>query len=1204
MIVHQFLAFISKLDDERFIRAEELPPIISRLQDVCRVRVMFQIALEDARGSETDQALSWLSYVSSEEITPFVELCEVYGLATNITNSKGALPEIVWDTSCPDGTQLFVQGLTVSVKSLSELLKSILEQAERILYNGILMGSRDAKRSIDSRIEALKLSLLEGKFLDDLRCERQGYYFGDDIRNRGIFADLSECFLRNILLHRNRRQDFFNVEWEDDKKTVSWSTRRLMVFLELCEKLIEILIPIFQIMSGQPARCTELATTQIRNDDTSRRTLMLVNRRVVNILSYSKTRSITGRPRLVPRFLDSRASSLLLVYLTVVRPVETFFVRRLLGDERANGHAAYLFSTVNGRMGGKEIARSFEKVMRSTWLPLTSRMYRHVCTAFTRELLKGKSLRNQVWLPYDEQAAHTAETAEFRYGRSISDHRCVTSHELVAYHAASVSWQKLLGFSTDESLSISEYRRENLGEIQEGAQLKASSREAFHSSMVIERALQRVDEGLLSLQRDMQFLKESDGVFKKSRQIESAEGDDRSDPTRFGSSELQRPQKPDTRAVDARKYAVKTVRSFSRGISVPSSDWSQSPTLERTLLYRKYLQDMLNDVNAEFKSREQLLAIHEAHSRDRDVLAVLPTGGGKSMLFLVPSALEKDLITVVVCPLVALSNDMKNRFARFGIRFAAWSERHNDDFQILIVSIETASTNDFLDFLNQLALRSVLARIVIDEAHIILTSAEYRPKLKELISMRPSAPVPLLLLTASLPPSMTQELCRAVGSRNTLIIRSPSTIRSNIKYSIRQGSKIGTTARFRTIVAILKHHIAQFGNDDRAIIYCHTKFATEILAKNLSDEGRELKARPYHSESCQKELLDKSWRFGLARVMVATGAFGAGIDYPHVRLVIHDGNPRTILDFAQESGRAGRDGRKAESIVLLQPPSTSLHARGRRSIGPMTEEEDPRVRKWIAECTRGSCIRQSLHMHLDGCAVPCIGQPKGEVQLCAACEKAVRKNKRAFDESLNEEYLNTKCRKMSISSSLALESARADAERRKITEALRKFNEVCALLKQRECPHCMGANAARCNTPSLLHSQGRCPYLRQRCLRCYSTSHSSSSQCPSPPFSFPERGGKCYQCGFRKEYFGVTIHEKDRFGRQCSSNAKFAREVLLSMWVYQKRLLAKEISEFELLSGDIMKYQGWLYDVQSAPPNIVILFNKLYACESKSEVPQ
>ena len=705
---------------------------------------------------------------------------------------------------------------------------------------------------------------------------------------------------------------------------------------------------------------------------------------------------------------------------------------------------------------------------------------------------------------------------------------------------------------------------------------------------------------IYALKNDVQLLKEKKNIFPDP-DLQETQQRQRANPAFQKFFEISRTHTNSPKhAIDYRKQGDPASRKADPGQLGPLSCLNRLPSLEKTLVYRNCLQKLLNDSKAEFKSPEQLLAIHEVYSKDRDVLAILPTGAGKSMLFLVPCILESDLVTVIICPLVALNHDMKGRFFKAGLQIATWSERLEKDFRALIVSIETAASAGFLQFLEQLCLQKKLARLVIDEAHIVLTSADYRPKLREIFAQRPSRPVPLLLLTASLPPCMTKELCRAVGCPRPLMIRSPSTARSNIKYSFRQGSRIGTQARFKTIVAILKHHTAKFDKKDRAIIYCLRKTATETLARRLNGEEEELKAISYHSESCQKKLLGDTWRLGVAPIMVATGAFGAGIDYPHVRLVLHDGEPRTLLDFAQESGRAGRDGNKAESILLLQPPIMRAPGASKRSIEEMYQREDPEVRGWIAACSRGNCIRQVLHSYLDGVAVSCVGSLQGQMQLCAVCEKSIRKGVKHFEESFNEEHLNVKCEKMSISSSLAIECRLAEAERRDIKNALAIFNDLCNRLKLRECPHCMGAKGRRSNTPSPAHSPGRCPYMQKRCLRCYSTTHTSYSQCPSPPFSFPEREGKCYQCGFRNEYYGEIMHEKGSFGRQCFSNAKFAREVILSTWAYQKDLLSKAVSEFEPLRCDVMKFQAWLYDVRSKLPNIVFLFNKIYAFEEAS----
>lgn len=300
----------------------------------------------------------------------------------------------------------------------------------------------------------------------------------------------------------------------------------------------------------------------------------------------------------------------------------------------------------------------------------------------------------------------------------------------------------------------------------------------------------------------------------------------------------------------------------------------------------------------------------------KDTLALLPTGGGKSICFQVP-ALMKEGVCLVVSPLVALMKDQVNQLKHRHIKAAyLTSDMHHTQIEqvlnqcqygntkILYISPERLKSRTFVDHLRNMK----LSMLAVDEAHCISQwGYDFRPSYLEIDIVREFHPrVPIIALTATATPEVVEDICRCLRFRGKNIFRQ-SFFRKNLAYmAIRDEDKRG-----RLI------HILKTVNGS-AIIYVRNRRRTQEIAQLLNNNG--IPAEAYHAGMSQKERDTKQavWTKSNRCIMVATNAFGMGIDKPDVRLVIHLDIPAFPEAYFQEAGRAGRDGQKAYAILLYE----------------------------------------------------------------------------------------------------------------------------------------------------------------------------------------------------------------------------------------------------------------------------------------------
>lgn len=318
--------------------------------------------------------------------------------------------------------------------------------------------------------------------------------------------------------------------------------------------------------------------------------------------------------------------------------------------------------------------------------------------------------------------------------------------------------------------------------------------------------------------------------------------------------------------------------------------------------------------------------IIESIGRGQDTLGLMPTGGGKSITFQVP-ALSMDGVCIVITPLIALMKDQVDHLLAKGIRAAAIysgmtrpeiiKTLENTIFgavKILYVSPERLSSELFQTKLRHMK----VSFITVDEAHCISQwGYDFRPSYLTIAVLRDLLPgIPILALTATATPHVVDDIQERLKFARKNVFRM-SFERKNLSYVVRTtGDKLGELTHILRSV------------DGSAIVYVRSRKKCKEINELLTAQG--FSSTFYHAglDHLSKDERQKQWQEDRIRVMVATNAFGMGIDKPNVRLVIHMNCPDSIEAYFQEAGRGGRDGRKAYAVLLYNGYDKSkLHKR-------------------------------------------------------------------------------------------------------------------------------------------------------------------------------------------------------------------------------------------------------------------------------------
>lgn len=791
------------------------------------------------------------------------------------------------------------------------------------------------------------------------------------------------------------------VQWKHSKQASSW--------VQHVHRFTKLLFVLIHLSGGGPPRASELCTAKVRNSATGRRNVFLYKRKVVLALTYTKTADqFGGKP--IARFVDANTAFLLLVYICILKPSEPEIFHLMYGGSSRRTCDDFLFIH-NGNVSQENVyLQFFRKTMERMGIGFGVRLYRQyqagVSKTFMATMHRGLDAMeiNAFEEPVHRQAGHTETTARKMYAQNELDFDCMNTATVEAFLRVSELWHRMLGIPSETTT----------------LQYVCPTTDASNHTTILNGTAAVVPVGRsCSTGRTAGNAPQIEGLIRNgisTGQLDTSQKQSNfagHQPNASRSAAQKKPPGTAQSNVDGEDEIIQSTMT-----SVKPSDLSNclgnepaSPTWNQ-LCDRQFWDDPNTYVSrffgnsdvSGFKSAEQGTAVKVCFNAftfqdvRASVLVVLPTGGGKSLTWMLPAAMMQKVsnrigksapVLIVLVPVIALMQDLNMKAKSLGINVATWEERFDAGTSVIIASVDVIRRKEYGEFVMGAYKGGALAGIVVDEVHLLLMWNNFRnfSDVNKCI-MPASVRTGLILLTATMPPTMESLMHEFMGTRQDtarFVVRA-GTRRPNLKYMVfypdreckavvdafvDEGDDEDEYAVFSACVSICSAAWTTIvGSEGRIILYCSTRKDCYTICQMLSLRVGTGAVHLYHGALSSNERSEsfEGWIRTDRAIMVATSAFGVGIDIPSVRAVIHCGGPKTVLDFVQESGRGGRDGKECKSTVVFSKPFWECRNRTRSGLQDEHSAEVIRCSGSFleyADQTR-ECRRRVIHGITDG----------------------------------------------------------------------------------------------------------------------------------------------------------------------------------------------------------------------------------------------
>ena len=871
-----------------------------------------------------------------------------------------------------------------------------------------------------------------------------------------VFVNHREDVIKGWLSNPSKRATLVKSVTDDG---IHWKRSSVITWLDKCLSYLQTLFVLLQLTWGGPARITEMAGVRISNGQEERRNMYFDGSLIMFLFRYNKTRSMLAKDRIIPRYPPPAVVKQLVYYFTLVRPAVSYFMKRFNLPGKDDIDEFLFVDHKIGRWDRYTMYRKFENITEKYQIGvITSSIYRQAAQLIMDKLVKFRWELPNENSTHDESFGHGTREAVTGYAIEIEGGDLMQKNDKAHFKIGGFKWHAIFIPNTTKHRPLKRGFEEVSSETSESAvQQPATSRP-------------RISTTALSVLPPMQ---------------------------------------EDISEVMARSYLSSVKAIVNPNVQI----------LPETIVA---LRTLLNDTNACFKSPYQAKAVQLFLNRATDLLIILPTAGGKSLTFELAPFLEPEGTTVLILPFVVLMTDMKQRLKQKLPKFQVEQWRtgrrtENGLPNILLVSIEEAVSMEFQSFIQIANVNQAVRRWVVDEFHVLITQSDFRVTFPRLVTTIRLINVPFVGLSATIPESYIDQVRIMMSSITTTVIRSP-TDRPNLRYRVYRLQQDTKEELDKELCRQINTAWTSCADQEltRFIVFTHTASAGDQFMHlvNQRSGGHGIKAVVYHSKMDRdsKEKAYRKWIDGEAKLLVGTGAIGAGMDYPHVRRVWHRGFASSNINFIQEMGRAGRDGDAALCALVY---SSAIEQDCRKFISPDYIVEHKR---YVEE---SGCLRAHLTMFIDGTRTDCLSL--ADAELCQPCTILMRTAKlsmgirstqgkgQAYQGELNQ---------------LAFQDIMFD--RAELVEEVRSFIDavecVCGVcwFKQQ--------SGGKQTDTSMNHDLGKCPHMAGVCLRCFREGH-NTTRCVDLREPIRFKKGCCWTCGFPQYLFGEKVHGDPKVGR-------------------------------------------------------------------------
>ncbi|KZT18427.1 hypothetical protein NEOLEDRAFT_1152627 [Neolentinus lepideus HHB14362 ss-1] len=1080
----RLLALSTLRPDGGHADARDVTPIIARLEYCMRLFFLTRIktVAEELYHGDDDLGCKALSCWFTEKVqSPFNTLRSLQHRAAAIALKTTSQPRVYW-TDRIDYTSMLYRGTKITQEDLQSIFSRTEDAAIQTWQQDVLCG--------------LPIPSLDWKdVVDDLVNTDVGYSFLSDQRNP-VFAD-TEILLHAVMDNAKTRDCFlfkinYGQGWE-------WNRDTMRGWLAKYATFEGILMARCEMLSGAPARGTEITSMTFKNTKTrAARNLLAFGPYISIVTLYHKTAFLVHI--LYPDRVDIKKLYAEHLFVNNCKAFESHILTSIMGDfslpvlgiqlginpwrhvstSWKRKHCKEMFDLLQ-----EEIQESADVLQAGHNADTENRIYglsQFALASMPEDLIPlfldastrwhntCKVVPGGVVLPY-----HKARSCDFsKYAppaiskitpvpevlqelvqvltpllnQNMAPHTHLAESELSCQSSSTLCLPTCNTGPTSTAVSISSVPSSQSQEVLESnvspriSGPLPTTTAPFHFGMFSMKPSSTASAGsphitsiLEHLQAPPQNISSLQRLVKPASSIPATS----LNPVWFTSTSAH--------PTPFNRMAVTHAGASAKGKTIlpELSNASMSPTLQQAL---QCLRTLLGKPEATWTSSGQKDALSAVLNLKNDVLTVMATGSGKSMLMIIPTLLE-DAVTVGVIPLQSLMDDYELRLRDMRVPyevFSAESTHLSGQKNLVLVSADRAQMASWTQALAELHERRKVVRMVYDEAHEAIISSDYRPALRNSYELRQFS-MQLVALSATVSPASQPSLINAFGlmPNNTIVIRT-STVRPEIQYVLENPRRMPEIHDY--VKEVLEIYGPDLQEPDRVLIFVPFKTQGEALAKKL---GYEFYQATLTNQ--ERQQMHKRWLSGASKVMVCTQAFGAGNDYKHVRMVIHAGSPREMISFLQESGRGGRDGMPAISLVL---PHTTYNTPA-PSVTGTDHKGQLAMYNWLQSLSRNTCLRQGLTHFCDGEGDTCKGYQSA--QWCIICQ---RKTKDVCPPAA------TVTKRTLDSSDSPFDEAASEAKRRKIErimqfggriqavhEALEFLNAccvLCRLVKEEEHP--------------------------------------------------------------------------------------------------------------------------------------------------------